>query len=952
MKKYYLFSILFAIVLNVGAVPTNHSTRIANQLSTLRGQIRRTPMANNVVTILPSTPILTAGSYEFTSNGIQVSCTNGHIYAANDSTLADFRCYANASITFSSTQKIVSLVVNGFAKKNLSVTATSGDIFCKSSTQQDVVDDEVLSITNINASSITINCSAQLRFYSVTITLETSTTPQTIDIENLFLGEALWDNGYWNFVFYSLTADLELAYPMVSFEAKEFASSESSINGEWSLYSSQYWKNGTDQVVEADISKEGSLTISCVGENLYEVVGSFIGLDGNTYQWQYPNEDYPTTCMLIYAFDIHNDYSEITLSDCKETIDTLNVAEAVNMIQSQNPAMKEPHDAKDVVSQAPYSAYWPGYATIWLSDIDNPSLQMEGYKIYKDANKTKWQSAAEIPCAVNDTVILYADALGYYAEQQIYETTSGYLSKVFPCNYKDCDMATCKELWNLAISGETGIRQISGVVTYVNSKQFFYQDITGGMQVYSANHNLSEGDVFSAYGTIAMAGSAPEVRNLMNIKVGTTQTPQPTDISLHDIANYPYQLVHLVGLKLYNKDEETLFFCQDGDSIQYNHRNLNLQDFEVNAYYDAIVVINSYNGYVLNGHPENITLNTTLTHHHTFSVSSSDPAKGIVSGENGTYLEGTQLVIQAIPQGDYAFLKWSDGNLETMRTITLTQDTVLIAEFGYHTSGQCGDNLFWSLKNDTLFFSGSGAMNDFDFVKIQCPWSRWNKQIYAIILPEGITSIGENAFYGCDKVSELTIPTTLVKVGDGAFKGVNSLTNVYVSDLAAWCQIDFEDSPMWSENQMHLYVNDQEIVDLVIPNGVTTISGGTFAYCKSIKTVIIPASVSTIKEAAFLGCTNIRTITCYATIVPTTDDNVFLGLSQYAKAYVWEALLEDYQFTPSWSTLQLYSIEKMPTNTPNVFDKFSVKTNKKIINGHFFIQHDNYLIGIDGTLLK
>ena len=80
-------------------------------------------------------------------------------------------------------------------------------------------------------------------------------------------------------------------------------------------------------------------------------------------------------------------------------------------------------------------------------------------------------------------------------------------------------------------------------------------------------------------------------------------------------------------------------------------------------------------------------------------------------------------------------------------------------------SGNCGENLTWSLDNEgVLTIAGTGAIYD------DCSeWNDFREQITAVILPEGLTRIGDFAFRYCSNLSSITIPSTLKSSGDYAF---------------------------------------------------------------------------------------------------------------------------------------------------------------------------------------
>lgn len=99
-----------------------------------------------------------------------------------------------------------------------------------------------------------------------------------------------------------------------------------------------------------------------------------------------------------------------------------------------------------------------------------------------------------------------------------------------------------------------------------------------------------------------------------------------------------------------------------------------------------------------------------------------------------------------------------------------------------------------------------------------------------------------------------------------AFNGNTGLAAVHIKDLAAWCQIEFEEGDSYyAANPLmtakHLYLNGQEVTDLVIPEGVTSINGWTFYYCEGLTSINIGNSVTSIGKNAFSNCSNVRTIT-------------------------------------------------------------------------------------------
>lgn len=145
-----------------------------------------------------------------------------------------------------------------------------------------------------------------------------------------------------------------------------------------------------------------------------------------------------------------------------------------------------------------------------------------------------------------------------------------------------------------------------------------------------------------------------------------------------------------------------------------------------------------------------------------------------------------------------------------------------------------------------------------------------------VVIPEKVTYndveyrvevIRQYAFSGCTGLTSITIPNSVTSIGAGAFYGCNTgntvnLTSVYISDLTAWCAIAFQDkesNPLVYAH--HLYIDEQEVKELVIPSSVTSIGNYVFDGCSGLTSITIPNSVTSIGESAFTYCTGLTSIT-------------------------------------------------------------------------------------------
>ena len=190
----------------------------------------------------------------------------------------------------------------------------------------------------------------------------------------------------------------------------------------------------------------------------------------------------------------------------------------------------------------------------------------------------------------------------------------------------------------------------------------------------------------------------------------------------------------------------------------------------------------------------------------------------------------------------------------------------------------------------------------------------------AYTIPAGIESIADYAFYSCKGLTSVTIPNSVTSIGDDAFSGCKGLNAVHISDLSAWCNILFPSHNGNTANPLcnahHLYLNNSEITNLIIPNSITHISANAFNGANNITSVTIPSSVVSIGAAAFEGCYAIRSVTCEGAEPPYIQvqnwyyDEIFRGdwgfnvyvpcgsLEEYKNAQWWKEYASQMRYLP------------------------------------------------------
>ena len=185
-------------------------------------------------------------------------------------------------------------------------------------------------------------------------------------------------------------------------------------------------------------------------------------------------------------------------------------------------------------------------------------------------------------------------------------------------------------------------------------------------------------------------------------------------------------------------------------------------------------------------------------------------------------------------------------------------------------SGTCGTNLTWTLDDaGTLTISGTGAMYDYDWG--DAPWYSRRSSVKKVMIADGVTTIGDSAFYDCSSLTSVTIPDSVTTIGRYAFYDCTSLTSV------------------------------------TIPDSVTTIGSFAFSYCTSLTGVTIPDSVTTIGASAFFVCYRLTSVTI-GNSVTTIGDYAFYDCDSLTGVTIPDSVttIGNYAFASCTSLTDVY----------------------------------------------
>ena len=272
-----------------------------------------------------------------------------------------------------------------------------------------------------------------------------------------------------------------------------------------------------------------------------------------------------------------------------------------------------------------------------------------------------------------------------------------------------------------------------------------------------------------------------------------------------------------------------------------------------------------------------------------------------------------------------------------------------------YDSGSCGENVTWTLTADgTLTISGTGAMTDYTYDS-RSPWYSCRTYIKRVVMqqgvtsigdlafwdcsgltsvtiPDGVTSIGGDAFRGCAALTSVTIPGSVTNVGQSAFWACSSLTDIYYGGYGTdWQKLNvsiptsatvhFKDNiygkgdcginVTWEltgdgtliisgtgrisnysyDNNAPWYSCRAYIKRVVIQQGVRAIGDYAFAYCVSLTSVAIPDSVTSIGGGAFSGCAALTSVTIPEGVT-SIGDGAFSGCTSLTSVAIPSSVTE------------------------------------------------------------
>lgn len=202
--------------------------------------------------------------------------------------------------------------------------------------------------------------------------------------------------------------------------------------------------------------------------------------------------------------------------------------------------------------------------------------------------------------------------------------------------------------------------------------------------------------------------------------------------------------------------------------------------------------------------------------------------------------------------------------LFTICSYTIYADETIVAE------GNITDTVSYKLYTDNLLvISGEGE------IVAQASWQNTlvkanRNAVTKVIIEEGITKIGDNAFYKNQNacfvnMESIVFPSTLLSIGSNAFGGTTPNGDVALKD------VEFDQSGKLTEIGNGAFGGCKSLQNIVIPEGVTKLGNYVFDYCTGLETISFPSTITEYGVSILAGCTSMKTITFNAMVAAPLD---------------------------------------------------------------------------------
>ena len=203
---------------------------------------------------------------------------------------------------------------------------------------------------------------------------------------------------------------------------------------------------------------------------------------------------------------------------------------------------------------------------------------------------------------------------------------------------------------------------------------------------------------------------------------------------------------------------------------------------------------------------------------------------------------GLTTVYYAGTQEQWSTLDFSDGFDELSGLEIICDDGV------FDTIRRCGNEITWSYDDGRLVLDGTGEIWNYAYENGRtAPWSEYANDISEVVVSEGITTIGEDAFAHMTNLATVRLPESLHRIGNSVFQHDSSLRNI---ELPAELRSIGE----------RAFYGCGVLETVTIPENIGILSAETFMGCSNLRSVSLPNGIWCMASGCFAGCGSLSTV--------------------------------------------------------------------------------------------
>ena len=333
---------------------------------------------------------------------------------------------------------------------------------------------------------------------------------------------------------------------------------------------------------------------------------------------------------------------------------------------------------------------------------------------------------------------------------------------------------------------------------------------------------------------------------------------------------------------LFNKDKTILIYCPKGKAGDYVIPS-GVTSIEKSAFSgcSSLTSITISSGVTTIGKWAFFDCNSLTSINVESENENYSSDKGVLFNKNKTiliYCPKGKAGDYVIPNGVTDIESDAFRQCSSLTSITISSGVTAIIEVPVFSG--CSNLISINVESENANYSSDNGVlfSKNKTILIHCPSGKTGDYV----IPNGVTSIGERAFSGCDNLASITLHSGVISIERFVFFGCSNLTSINVESGNA--NYSSDNGVLFNKDKTILircpkgktgdYVIPSGVITIedlaffdcrkltlvTIPNGVTKIGGSTFSGCSSLISIAIPSTVTTIEEFAFSGCCSLTSV--------------------------------------------------------------------------------------------